>query len=255
MNIERSVGRHRIGTWEFSPATGELRRRTDVRRLEPRAARALEMLCDAGGDLVSQEQLIDGVWQGRALSENSVAVVIGQLRRALDDDAREPRLIETIPKRGYRLRATDANSKAPTRRRTLALVAIIVVVLAIGLANLTFRGGSPAIGVADVVNATGNPAYDPLARATSELIVTDLGNRGFAVRRDPGGDLRLASKLVMWDGAPYLGMTATDAGGVVRWSAMIKATQGAVPPGVAAELDGLAKQVRTQRLAEPQGHR
>ena len=256
MNVERSVGRHRIGTWEFSPATGELRRRTDVRRLEPRAARALEMLCDAGGDLVSQEQLIDGVWQGRALSENSVAVVIGQLRRALDDDAREPRLIETIPKRGYRLRATDANSKAPARRRTLALLAIIVVVLAIGLANLTFRGrGSPAIGVADVVNATGNPAYDPLARATSELIVTDLGNRGFAVRRDRGGDLRLASKLVMWDGAPYLGMTATDAGGVVRWSAMIKATQGAVPPGVAAELDGLAKQVRTQRLAEPRGAR
>ena len=64
------------------------------------------------------------------------------------------------------------------------------------------------------------------------------------MRRDRGGDLRLASKLVMWDGPPYLGMTATDASGVVRWSAMIKATQGAVPPGVAAELDGLARQVR-----------
>ena len=38
MNIERSIGRHRIGDWEFSPATGELRRRTDLRRLEPRAA-------------------------------------------------------------------------------------------------------------------------------------------------------------------------------------------------------------------------
>jgi hypothetical protein len=33
MNVERSIGRHRIGEWEFSPATGELRRRTDVRRL------------------------------------------------------------------------------------------------------------------------------------------------------------------------------------------------------------------------------
>ena len=73
------------------------------------------MLCEAGGDVVSQEQLIDGVWQGRALSENSVAVVIGQLRRALDDDAREPRLIETIPKRGYRLRATEREQ--PSRRR------------------------------------------------------------------------------------------------------------------------------------------
>ena len=257
MNIERSVGRHRIGTWEFSPATGELRRRTDVRRLEPRAARALEMLCDAGGDLVSQEQLIDGVWQGRALSENSVAVVIGQLRRALDDDAREPRLIETIPKRGYRLRATDANSEAPARRRTLALICDHRSWFwPIGLANLTFRGrGGPAIGVADVVNATGNPAYDPLARATSELIVTDLGNRGFAVRRDRGGDLRLASKLVMWDGAPYLGMTATDAGGVVRWSAMIKATQGGSRRASPPSSTGLPNKFGAQRLAEPRGAR
>src|SRR3954447_3001460 len=160
MNVERSVGRHRIGTWEFSPATGELRRRTDVRRLEPRAARALEMLCDAGGDLVSQEQLIDGVWQGRALSENSVAVVIGQLRRALDDDAREPRLIETIPKRGYRLRADQAQSERPARRRRFAMIAIAALILLIaGVAVWTLRSpGAMAVAVADVANDTGNRA-------------------------------------------------------------------------------------------------
>ena len=259
MNVERGIGRHRIGAWEFSPATGELRRRTDVRRLEPRAARALEMLCEAGGDLVSQEQLIDGVWQGRALSENSVAVVIGQLRKALEDDAREPRLIETIPKRGYRLRVTGAQAGRPARRRTLAIVAVAALTFLAALAAWSFTVGSPSIGVADVVNETGNRAYDPLTRATSELIVTDLGERGFAVRRDGAGDLRLASKLVMWDGAPYLGMTATDRADVIRWSAMIEASEGKVPPGVAAGLDGLARQLRgkraPQRLAEPQGHR
>jgi DNA-binding winged helix-turn-helix (wHTH) protein len=260
MNVERGIGRHRIGAWEFSPATGELRRRTDLRRLEPRAARALEMLCKAGGEVVSQEQLIDGVWQGRSLSENSVAVVIGQLRRALDDDAREPRLIETIPKRGYRLRADQAQNERPARRRKYALIAVAPLILLIAAAAWTLRSpGAMPVGVADVANETGNRAYDPLARATSELIVTDLGKRGFAIRRGGTGDLRLASKLVMWDGAPYLGMTATDQAGVVRWSAMIEATEGKVPPGVAAELDGLARQLRAkpagQRLAEPQGHR
>jgi len=259
MNVERSIGRHRIGAWDFLPATGELRRRTDVRRLEPRAAKALELLCEANGDVVSQEQLIAGVWQGRALSENSVAVVIGQLRKALDDDAREPRLIETIPKRGYRLRTGEATGEAPRKRRAITIGATVCAMLVAIAAGLTFRGGSAmAVGVADVANETGNPAYDPLARATSELIVTDLGQRGFSVRRDGTGPLRLASKLVMWDGAPYLGMTATDAGGVVRWSAMIKATQGAVPPGVAAKLDDLAAEVRSggsQRLAEPRGRR
>src|SRR4051794_34555716 len=235
MNVERSIGRHRIGGWEFSPATGELRRRTDVRRLEPRAAKALELLCEANGDIVSQEQLIAGVWQGRALSENSIAVVIGQLRRALDDDAREPRLIETIPKRGYRLRAGEGRAQTPRRRRNVAMVAIAALVLLTTVIALSLSGPATAtMVVSDVANQTGNRAYDPLARATSELIVTDLGQRGFRVRRDGAADLRLASKLVMWDGLPYLGMTATDRSGVVRWSAMIKATEGAVPPGVAA---------------------
>ena len=260
MNVERSVGRHRIGGWDFSPATGELRRRADVRRLEPRAARALEMLCEAGGEVVSQEQLIDGVWQGRALSENSVAVVIGQLRKALDDDAREPRLIETIPKRGYRLRHGQGAAKRPNALRVsiLAVIAALILV-AVAFALASRSAEESAIGVADVVNETGNSVYDPLARATSELIVTDLGNRGLDVRRDGAGSLHLASKLVMWDGAPYLGMTATDSSGVVRWSAMIKASEGQVPPGVAAALDDLASQVRgkkpAQRLAEPQAHR
>ena len=208
------------------------------------------MLCEAGGDVVSQEQLIDGVWQGRALSENSVAVVIGQLRKALDDDAREPRLIETIPKRGYRLR----RGREPRRGRTPCAC------LSCRSSPQSFlpplrppwscgRQRPPAIGVTDVVNETGNAAYDPLARATSELIVTDLGKRGLAVHRDGAGELRLASKLVMWDGAPYLGMTATDSGGAVRWSAMINATEGRVPPGVAAALDGLASQVRGKKAA------
>jgi DNA-binding winged helix-turn-helix (wHTH) protein len=261
MNVERSIGRHRIGGWEFSPASGELRRRTDLRRLEPRAARALQMLCEAAGDVVSHEQLIERVWQGRALSENSVAVVIGQLRKALDDDAREPKLIETIPKRGYRLHATAAAAaEAPARRRHFVSIAIAALALVIAAAAWTFsRPAAPSIGMSDVTNATGNAAYDPLVRATSELIVADLGERGFAVRRDGGGDLRLASKLVMWDGSPYLGMTATDAKRVVRWSAMIAATEGKIPRGVAAELDGLAAQVRgegrAQRLADPQGHR
>src|SRR3954454_23951548 len=140
MNVERGIGRHRIGAWEFSPATGELRRRTDLRRLEPRAAKALEMLCEAGGEVVSQEQLIDGVWQGRALSENSVAVVIGQLRKALDDDAREPRLIETIPKRGYRLRAGGLAGEAPGRRRTLIVAAMAALVIVIATAAWTLSG-------------------------------------------------------------------------------------------------------------------
>jgi DNA-binding winged helix-turn-helix (wHTH) protein len=257
MNVERGIGRHQIGGWEFSASTGELRRRTDVRRLEPRAAKALELLCEAKGEVVSQEQLIAGVWGGRALSDNSVAVVIGQLRKALDDDAREPRIIETIPKRGYRLRIDRSVAKAePERRRSMVILGAVLAILAAGLgAYLTLRPAVLGVAVSDVVNETGNPAYAPLARATSELIVTELGARGYAVRRSGQGDLALVPKLVMWDGRPFLGITATDRSGVVRWSLMANAMPGKVPPAVDRGLDDLAARFPPkeglERLAKP----
>jgi DNA-binding winged helix-turn-helix (wHTH) protein len=244
MNVERQVGARRIGAWKFAPATGELRQGAERRRLEPRAARVLELLCEAEGEVVAQDELIRRVWAGRSLSENSVAVVIGQLRRALGDDAREPRLIETIPKRGYRLvQGGDvAGERHAARRLWIGLQ--VAALIAGTFAALALRPAlAPEVAVADVANQTGDPAYDPLARATSELMVADLGERGFAVRRHGPADLRMAAKLVMWDGLPYLGVTATDGAGVVRWSAMIKATPGAVPGGLAARLDEFKRTV------------
>lgn len=252
MTVERSIGRHRVGSWDFHPSSGELRRRTDVRRLEPRAARVLEMLCDADGAVVSHDELIRDVWNGRTLSENSVAVVIGQLRKALGDDAREPRLIETIPKRGYRLVKTDAaEADAGNGRRkgrtAWAIAAVLALLLAAGLwLGVRQSRSENSIVVADVVNETRNPAYAAHVRATSELIVDQLSKRGFDVRRAPDdGGHRLASKLVMWNGEPYLGMTLTDDRNVVRWSAMMKGGPAETPRNVSAELDGLKAKFST----------
>lgn len=258
MNLERKLGRPRVGGWEFSPATGELRRQTELRRLEPRAAKALELLLAADGEVVSQEQLIGEVWGGRSLSDNSVAVVIGQLRKALDDDAREPKLIETIPKRGYRLREVAAESAEPARRKTIVLVVAALVIslaLAAGFSGMQSSSRTLSIAVSDVANETGNPAYAPLARATSELIVTQLDARGFAVRRSGQGDLALASNLIMWDGQPYLSITATDRAAVVRWSLMANAMPGRVPPAVRSGFGELAVKYPpregAERLAKP----
>ena len=252
MTVERSIGRHRVGSWDFLPSSGELRRRTDVRRLEPRAARVLEMLCDADGGVVTHDELIRDVWSGRSLSENSVAVVIGQLRKALGDDAREPQLIETIPKRGYRLlRAGPAGAEPEgepkTRHFGWAVAAALALLIAVAaVLNFQQAGSAGSIAVTDVVNETGNPAYAAHARATSELIVDQLKKRDFDVRRGPGeSGFRMASKLVMWAGEPYLGMTLTDRDGKVRWSAMIKGGPAVAPANVKAELDKLKAKFST----------
>ena len=162
MNVERGIGTHRIGGWEFLPASGELRRRTDVRRLEPRAAKVLEMLCEADGEIVSQDQLIAAVWGGRSLSENSVAVVIGQLRRMLEDDARVPRLIETIPKRGYRLIRGERRRRSPLAWIGWAALAVVLALAAFVL----LRPGSdrPTLAIAEVVNATATRPRRPQPR-------------------------------------------------------------------------------------------
>ncbi len=252
MNVERGIGTHRIGGWEFLPASGELRRRTDVRRLEPRAAKVLQMLCEADGQLVSQDQLIAEVWSGRSLSENSVAVVIGQLRRVLDDDARLPRLIETIPKRGYRLiRQREPTSARNSRRWGWIAGALVLLLVAAALALRSQAPDRPTLAVAEVVNATGNKDFDPHARATSELIVNELARRGFTVRRNGAADLRLESKLVMWNGAPSLGMNAIDGAGAVRWSAMMPGSPAQVPRAVKVALDGFEASVGGERLAQP----
>lgn len=93
----------RIGEWGFSPELGKLSRGDDQKRLEKRASSLLELLCRQDGDLVSHAEIIEHVWEGRFISPNSVAVVVADIRKALEDNAREPIYLETIPKRGYRM--------------------------------------------------------------------------------------------------------------------------------------------------------
>jgi DNA-binding winged helix-turn-helix (wHTH) protein len=236
----------RVGDWAFDPSTGELRRGDELRRVEPRAARALELLCEADGGVVRQEEFVAKVWDGRALSENSLSVVIGQLRRALDDDPREPRIVETIPKRGYRLRSAGGDA-APVgrtnRHRGMAVAALAIAALLAIWAWSAVRQPAPlAVAVLEVTNETGNPRHAPLARATSELLVDRLTARGYAVNRGRAGDLELRPKLIMWDGRPFLSLSAVDRQGTVRWSAMLDASPGEVPPNVNRAFDELLVQ-------------
>lgn len=76
--------------------------------LEPRAMEVLAALAEHSGQVISAEQLLIEVWRGRFYGDNPVHRAIAQLRRQLGDDPRQPRFIETIRKRGYRLLAPVA---------------------------------------------------------------------------------------------------------------------------------------------------
>lgn len=55
------------------------------------------------GKVVSKEELLEVVWSGAFVEEGALPQAIHSLRKALQDDARQPRYIQTVPKRGYRL--------------------------------------------------------------------------------------------------------------------------------------------------------
>jgi adenylate cyclase len=76
--------------------------------LGPKPFALLAALMRSPQRLVSKEELFDQVWEGRFVSEAVLTTAVRDLRRALGDDARQPRFIETAHGRGYRfLRALD----------------------------------------------------------------------------------------------------------------------------------------------------
>jgi hypothetical protein len=62
----------------------------------------LAFLATTGGRVVTKDEIIDAVWQGRFIADATLTRTIADLRRVLGDHQRTHQYIETIPKRGYR---------------------------------------------------------------------------------------------------------------------------------------------------------
>jgi Tol biopolymer transport system component len=97
------AGPFRLGDWQVHPDRHELHRDGEVRHLQPRLVALLLRLVQADGATVSRDQLLASAWRRRIVNDEVLSRSIADLRRVLDDDARAPRLIETVPKLGYRL--------------------------------------------------------------------------------------------------------------------------------------------------------
>lgn len=92
-----------IGDWELLPQRNLLRRADKTVRLEPRHADLLLFLAKHRGEVVSADQIIEQVWLGQVVTDQSVYQAVAKLRKAFGDNAADPRYIETVSKRGYRL--------------------------------------------------------------------------------------------------------------------------------------------------------
>ena len=131
----------KLGDWEVLPAQGVLRSGDHEERPEPKVFRVLLALASRDGDLVSRDELIDEVWDGRPTSDEPINRCLSQLRGHLGDKERPHRYIETLARRGYRLNKKvelqtivadipvpeDVVSRARYQGGTWMLLAVVVV--------------------------------------------------------------------------------------------------------------------------------
>jgi adenylate cyclase len=92
-----------IGQWIVEASLNRLSCDSRVIQLEPKVMQVLVCLAGRPGEVIAKEELFSTVWPETFVSEDVLTRSISQLRKVFDDDAREPRYIETISRRGYRL--------------------------------------------------------------------------------------------------------------------------------------------------------
>ena len=91
-----------FGDVEVRPDNNDIIVNGSVVRLKPKAMQVLNCLIAADGAVVTKSSILDKVWPNVTVSESIVTEAIRELRRALDDETRNARYIQTVHRRGYR---------------------------------------------------------------------------------------------------------------------------------------------------------
>ncbi|HTD69086.1 MAG TPA: tetratricopeptide repeat protein, partial [Gemmatimonadales bacterium] len=202
----------RFGVFEVDLRAGELFKQGIKIKLQQQPLRVLALLLEHPGEVVTREELRAAIWPAGTFVEFDVGVdaAIHKLRSALGDSAENPRLVETLPRRGYRFIAkvdsvaaseagqserpaeeqasTDAAPPAlpmPKGRPLLwtgAMAVVVAVLLAVNTGGLRVRllgrAATPriqSIAVLPLGNLSGDSTQEYFAEGMTEALVTRLG--------------------------------------------------------------------------------
>jgi len=91
---------YRLQDLEIDTVRGCLSRRGQEQYLRQQAFQVLLYLLEQRQRLVTKEELVKGIWQDTAVTDNTLVQCIGEIRKALGDDPHQPRFIKTISRSG-----------------------------------------------------------------------------------------------------------------------------------------------------------
>src|SRR5450755_2169472 len=107
---------YQFGPFELDLATVELRNGDKACCLEPQVFALLALLVENRERLVSKDEIIDKVWDGRVVSDAAVASRVKSVRQAVGDTGKSQRFIRTIHGQGYRFVADARASRGAAAR-------------------------------------------------------------------------------------------------------------------------------------------
>ena len=90
----------------FNPSKGTISLREEQIHLEYQQAKLLALLIENHSTHVSREQIASEIWQGIIVEDNTISKAITRLRKVLNDNAKSPIYIKTVPKKGYQFIAS-----------------------------------------------------------------------------------------------------------------------------------------------------
>jgi TolB-like protein/class 3 adenylate cyclase/Tfp pilus assembly protein PilF len=92
-----------VAGWQVHITLLRLMRGEQVKKLEPKVMQVLTLLASRPGESFTRQELAAEVWPGVIVGDDAITNAINKLRKAFEDDPRDPQIIETIPRVGYRL--------------------------------------------------------------------------------------------------------------------------------------------------------
>lgn len=132
--------------WQLDTARQTLRQGSKAVPIEYRLLQLLQLFCENPHTNLSKDQILQYIWAGKVVSDDTIYVSINQLRKILQDSSRQPRLIQTVPGVGYRfIGELKTLSREPRPLRWTVVAGMVLMLIASAITWQRWQAPTPPL--------------------------------------------------------------------------------------------------------------